>query len=203
MNSAEKWREWYSILFNVKADSPDIPSPYYDPALSSSRLPSTNIENPEEWREYWNKAKPAIERQVVLAVDEAFGGYFPQMRSNVMERLQELPRIIADQLPFPGLSSEETSTAADNIGLFTCLDSLDTEDYGEDSFDFYSLDNEIVPSNPSALEMAESSDSSDAYQAGDSSATSVGDDMTYQQFDYKPVLMPTSLDFSLPDNVYY
>jgi hypothetical protein len=27
MNSVEKWREWYSILFNVKADSPDIPSP--------------------------------------------------------------------------------------------------------------------------------------------------------------------------------
>ncbi|KAM0258141.1 hypothetical protein ACHAPA_011404 [Fusarium lateritium] len=203
MNSAEKWREWYSILFNVKADSPDIPSPYYDPALLSSRLPSTNLGNPEEWREYWNKAKPAIERQVVLAVEEAFGGCYPQLRSNVMEHLQELPRILADQVPFPGLSPEETSTAADNIGLFTCLDSLDTEDYGEDSFDFYSLDNEIVPSNPSALEMVESSDSSDAYQAGDSSATSVGDDMTYQQFDYKPVLMPTSLDFSLPGNGYY
>jgi hypothetical protein len=203
MNPVEKWREWYSILFNVKADSPDIPSPYYDPALLSTRLPSTNLENPEEWREYWNKAKPAIERQVVLAVDEAFGDYYPQLRSNVMERLQELPRIIADQLPFPGLSSEETSTAADNIGFFTCLDSLDTEDYGDDSFDFCSLDSGIVPNNPSALEMVESSDSSDAYQAGDSSATSIGDDMTYQQFDYKPVLMPTSLDFSLPDNGYY
>lgn len=119
-----------------------------------------------------------------------------------MERLQELPRIIADQLPFPGLSSEETSTAADNIGLFTCLDSLDTEDYGDDSFDFYSLDNGMVP-NPPALELLESSDSSDACQAGDSSATSVGDDMIYQQFDYKPVLMPTSIDFSLPGNGYY
>jgi hypothetical protein len=120
-----------------------------------------------------------------------------------MERLQELPRIIADQLPFPGLSSEETSTAADNIGLFTCLDSLDTDDYGDESFDFYNLDNEIVSNNPPALDMAESSDSSDTYQAGDSSATSVGDDMTYQEFDYKPVLMPTSLDFSLTGNGYY
>lgn len=27
MNPVEKWREWYCALFDVKPDSPDIPSP--------------------------------------------------------------------------------------------------------------------------------------------------------------------------------
>lgn len=27
MGPVEKWREWYSILFNLRPDSPEIPSP--------------------------------------------------------------------------------------------------------------------------------------------------------------------------------
>ncbi|KAF5671016.1 hypothetical protein FHETE_4272 [Fusarium heterosporum] len=204
ISPVEKWRVWYSILFNVRADSPEIPSPYYDPSLSSAKIPSIKLENPEEWREYLNKARPAIEQQVILAVDEAFGNRESQLKSDVMERLQELPRIIADQLQFPGLSSEETSTVADNLGLFTFdLDFLNQQEYEDGSFDFYTLNNGPVLDNPSALEIAESPDSSDAYQAGESSATSLGDDTTYQQFNYKPGMMAASLDFSLPGNGHY
>jgi hypothetical protein len=105
-----------------------------------------------------------------------------------MQRLQELPRIIAESLPFPGLDSEETSTAADTIGLFDCLDSL-----GPD-FDFSELDSGIGIQHQLPLEFTESSDSSDTFQAGDSSATSVGDDTTYQQFDFKSAMLTQNID---------
>jgi hypothetical protein len=134
-----------------------------------------------------------------MAVEDAFIDWEPQMKVFVMERLQELPRIIADKLPFPGLSPEETSTAADDFGLYSCLDSYSfaPEDLGEEPFDFQAIDD---GHNSATLDMTESTDSSDAYQASDSSATSLGDDAAYQQFDYKTVTMPTSIDFSLPIN---
>uniref|UniRef100_A0A0D2XAM2 C2H2-type domain-containing protein n=1 Tax=Fusarium oxysporum (strain Fo5176) TaxID=660025 RepID=A0A0D2XAM2_FUSOF len=190
MNPVEKWREWYCALFDVKPDSPDIPSP------------SVKVENPDEWRDYWIKAKPAIQHQVAMAVEDAFTDWEPQMKVTVMERLQELPRIIADKLPFPGLSPEETSTAADDFGLYSCLDyySFAPEDLGEQPFDFQAIDDGAMLNNSATLDMNESTDSSDAYQASDSSATSLGDDAAYQQVDYKAAVMPSSIDFSFPNN---
>ncbi|KAF6529986.1 hypothetical protein HZS61_001298 [Fusarium oxysporum f. sp. conglutinans] len=190
MNPVEKWREWYCALFDVKPDSPDIPSPYYDPSLLTTRAQAVKVENPEEWRDYWIKAKPAIQHQVAMAVEDAFNDWEPQMKVTVMERLQELPRIIADKLPFPGLSPEETSTAADDFGLYSCLDyySFAPEDLGEEPFDFQAIDDGAMLNNSATLDMNESTDSSDAYQASDSSATSLGDDAAYQQVDYKAAL---------------
>ncbi|KAF9772808.1 hypothetical protein IL306_009448 [Fusarium sp. DS 682] len=203
MSPTQKWKEWYCALFDVKPDSPDIPSPYYEPSLLAAKAPSIKVENPEEWRDYWNKTKPAIQQQVAMAVEDAFIDWEPQMKISVMERLQELPRIIADKLPFPGLSPEETSTAADDVGFFSYLDSFVSDDYGDEPFDFQALDNEAMMKNSATLDLIESSDSSDAYQTGDSSATSLGDDTAYQQFDYKAVMVPTSIDFSLQNNEYY
>ncbi|CZR33956.1 uncharacterized protein FPRO_01504 [Fusarium proliferatum ET1] len=202
MNPVEKWREWYCALFDVKPDSPDIPSPYYDPSLSTTRASAVKVENPEEWRDYWIKAKPAIEHQVAMVVEDAFNDWEPQMKVTVMERLQELPRIIADKLPFPGLSPEETSTAADDFGLYSCLDcySFAPEDLGGEPFDFQAIDDGAMLNNSETFDMNESTDSSDAYQASDSSATSLGDDAAYQQFDYKAAMMPNSIDLSLPSN---
>ncbi|KAF5532829.1 hypothetical protein FNAPI_12843 [Fusarium napiforme] len=202
MNPVEKWREWYCALFDVKPDSPDIPSPYYDPSLSTTRVTTVKVENPEELREYWIKAKPAIEHQVAMVVEDAFNDWEPQLKVTVMERLQELPRIIADQFPFPGLSPEETSTAADDFGLYSCLDyySFAPEELGEEPFDFQAIDDGAMLNNSATFEMNESTDSSDAYQASDSSATSLGDDAAYQQFDYKAAVMPNGIDISFPNN---
>ncbi|PNP83233.1 hypothetical protein FNYG_03555 [Fusarium nygamai] len=203
MNPVEKWREWYCALFDVKPDSPDIPSPYYDPSLSATRATAVKVENPEEWRDYWIKAKPAIQHQVAMVVEDAFNDWEPQMKVTVMERLQELPRIIADKLPFPGLSPEETSTAADDFGLYSCLDyySFAPEDLGEEPFDFQAIDDGVMLHNSATFDMNESADSSDTYQASDSSATSLGDDAAYQQFDYKAsTMMPNSIDLRLPNN---
>ncbi|KAF4449151.1 hypothetical protein F53441_7547 [Fusarium austroafricanum] len=199
MSPADKWREWYCVLFDVKTGSSEIPSPYYDPSSLASKAPCIKVENPEQWRDYWIRAKPAIQHQVAMVVENAFIDWEPRIKFSVMERLQELPRILANQLPpFPGLSSEETSTAADDLGFFSYLDSLVSEDYGDESFDFQALDDGAALNDSSALDMVESSDSSDAYQAGDSSATSVGDDTMYQQFDktYKMVY-PTILYLTL------
>jgi hypothetical protein len=137
-----------------------------------------------------------------MAVEDAFNDWEPQMKVTVMERLQELPRIIADKLPFPGLSPEETSTAADDFGLYSCLDyySFAPEDLGEEPFDFQAIDDGAMLNNSATLDMNESTDSSDAYQASDSSATSLGDDAAYQQVDYKAAVMPSSIDFSSPNN---
>ncbi|KAF4970737.1 hypothetical protein FSARC_2294 [Fusarium sarcochroum] len=198
----EKWKEMYCVLFDVKPGSPDIPSPYHDPSTSSTGGSPMKPENVQEWREYCNKAKPVIRRQVTMVVAKAFDDCEPQMKSNVLDRLQDLPRLIAERLPFPGLSSEETSTATDDLGFFSYLDSFGLDDYGEESFDFQGLDDAALFDSSNTLGIGESSDSSDAYQAGDSSATSVGDDTTYQQFEYKPGLIPTGIDFGIPDNRY-
>jgi hypothetical protein len=137
-----------------------------------------------------------------MLVEDAFNDWEPQMKVTVMERLQELPRIIADKLPFPGLSSEETSTAADDFGLYSCLDyySFTPEDLGEEPFDFQAIGDGAMLHYSAMFDMNESADSSDTYQASDSSATSLGDDATYQQLDYKVSMMPNSIDLSLPNN---
>ncbi|KAF5021373.1 hypothetical protein F66182_6562 [Fusarium sp. NRRL 66182] len=199
-NPVEKWKVWYCILFEVSPDSPDIPSPYHDPSISGTGNSSIKIEKVQEWRDYWTKAKPVIHRHVTMAVAKALDDFEPQVKSNILDRLQDLPRMIAERIPFSGLSSEETSTAADELGFLSCLDSFGPDDYGEDSFDFEGLDNPAIFNSSDTWAMAEPSDSSDADPAVDSSATSVEDDTTYQHFDYKSVLLPASIDFGPLDN---
>jgi hypothetical protein len=203
MLPATKWREWYSILFNVKPDSPEIPSPYYDSSRSGVKAPCIKLDEVEHWREYWDQAKPAVRHHVTKTVNEAFGDFVPQIKGEVMQRLQELPRIIAELLPFPGLNSEETSSATDTIGLFDCFNSFDPNSYNVEDFDFNVLPHEIGIENQLQLGFTESSDSSDTYVAGDSSGTSLGDDTAYQQFDFKPTMSTQNIDYNLPPSTQF
>ncbi|GKT98394.1 hypothetical protein FLAG1_00505 [Fusarium langsethiae] len=198
-----KWREWYSILFNIKPDSPEIPSPYYDSSRPGAKVPCMKLDDVEHWREYWDQAKPAVRHHVTKTVNEAFGDFEPQIKSEVMQRLQELPRIIAELLPFPGLNSEETSSATDTIGLFDCFSSLDPNVYNGEDFDFSVLDNGIHIQNQLQLGFTDSSDSSDTYLAGDSSGTSVGDGTAYQQVDFKPTMQTQNVDYNLFSTQFY
>ncbi|KAL6919777.1 hypothetical protein ACHAP8_008456 [Fusarium lateritium] len=203
MPPTTKWREWYSILFKVKPDSPEIPSPYYDSSRPGAKTPCIKLDEVEHWREYWDQAKPAVRHHVTKTVNEAFGDFVPQIKGEVMQRLQELPRIIAELLPFPGLNSEETSSATDTIGLFDCFNSFDPNVYDGENFDFSVLDNEIGIQNQLQLGFTESSDSSDTYLAGDSSGTSVGDDTAYQQFDFKPTMLIQNIDYNIPSSTQF
>ncbi|KAH7197304.1 uncharacterized protein B0J16DRAFT_366530 [Fusarium flagelliforme] len=204
LEATTKWKEWYGILFNVKPDSPDIPSPYYDNSVSGAKLQSTNPDEIERMRKHWVEAKPAVRQQIAKTVSEAFIDCAPQLKINVVESLQEaLPRILAGLLPYPGLDSEETSNAADTLGLFDLIDPFNSDLYEEEPFDFHDIDQGVVIQDPFPPEFSEFSDSSDTYQAGDSSATSVGDDASYQQFDTKFIAMPQNLDFSVPGNCFY
>ncbi|RGP63347.1 hypothetical protein FLONG3_9908 [Fusarium longipes] len=196
MAAVAKWREWYGILFNLSPDSPDIPSP--------SKVPCMKLDEVEHWRQYWDQAKPAVRHHVTKTVDEAFGEYEGQIKTTVMQSLQQLPRIIAELLPFPGLDSEETSTAANTIGLFDCIDSLGPDIYDSQPFDFGEIDNGNGFQTEFQLAFTDSSESSDTCQAGDSSATSVGDDATYQQqFDFKSAIMTQNTDYSVPNANFY
>ncbi|QPC66701.1 hypothetical protein HYE67_008932 [Fusarium culmorum] len=197
-----KWREWYGILFDVQPDSPEIPSPYHDSSRPGVKVP-IKIDEVEHWREYWYQAKPAVRHHVTKTVNEAFGDFVPQIKGEVMQRLQELPRIIAELLPFPGLNSEETSTATDTIGLFDYFNSFDPNVCNGDDFDFSVFDTGINIQNQLQLGFTESSDSSDTYLAGDSSGTSVGDDTAYQQFDFKPAMLTQNIDYNLPSTQFY
>ncbi|CZS76279.1 unnamed protein product [Fusarium graminearum] len=197
-----KWREWYGILFDVQPDSPEIPSPYHDSSRPGVKVP-IKIDEVEHWREYWYQAKPAVRHHVTKTVNEAFGDFVPQIKGEVMQRLQELPRIIAELLPFPGLNSEETSTVTDTIGLFDCFNSFDPNVCNGDDFDFSVFDTGIDIQNQLQLGFTESSDSSDTYLAGDSSGTSVGDDTAYQQFDFKPAMLTQNIDYNLPSTQFY
>jgi hypothetical protein len=161
------------------------------------------LDDVEHWREYWDQAKPAVRHHVTKTVDEAFGDFEPQIKSEVMQRLQELPRIIAELLPFPGLNSEETSSATDTIGLFDCFSSLDPNVYNGEEFDFSVLDNGICIQNQLQLGFTDSSDSSDTYLAGDSSGTSVGDGTAYQQVDFKPTMQTQNVDYNLFSTQFY
>lgn len=155
-------------------------------------------------RNHWVKAKPAVRQQIAKTVSEAFNDCAPQLKINVVESLQEeLPRILAGLLPYPGLDSEETSNAADTFGLFDLIDPFNSDLYEEEPFNFHDIDQGVVIQDPFPPESSEFSDSSDTYQAGDSSATSVGDDASYQQFDTKFMVMPQNLDFSVPGNCFY
>ncbi|KAJ4130997.1 hypothetical protein NW768_006537 [Fusarium equiseti] len=204
LEATTKWKEWYGILFNIKPDSPDIPSPYYDSSVSGDKLSSTNPDEIERVRNHWVKAKPAVRQQIAKTVSEAFNDCAPQLKINVVESLQEqLPRILAGLLPYPGLDSEETSNAADTLGLFDCLESFDSYLYEEEPFDFYEIDHGVDIQDPLPPEFSEYSDSSDTYHAGDSSATSVGDDASYQQYDIKSMAMPQNLDCNVPSKYFY
>ena len=175
----------------------------YDTSVSSAKFPSVNLDEVERMRKHWVKAKPAVRRQIAETVSNAFDNCAPQIKINVVERLQkELPRIMAGLLPYPDLDSEETSNAADTLGLFDCLDSFGSDIYDGEAFDFYEIDHGVGIQDPLPPEFSEFSDSSDTYQAGDSSATSVGDDASYQQFDTK-FMVPQNLDFNVPGNCFY
>ena len=177
----------------------------YDTSVSSAKFPSVNLDEVERMRKHWVKAKPAVRRQIAETVSNAFDNCAPQIKINVVERLQkELPRIMAGLLPYPDLDSEETSNAADTLDLFDCLESFDSDLYEGEVFDFYEIDHGVGIQDPFPPEFSEYSDSStDTYQAGDSSATSVGDDASYQQFDTKFMVMPQNLDFNVPGNCFY
>jgi len=155
-------------------------------------------------RNHWVKAKPAVRQQIAKTVSEAFNDCAPQLKINVVESLQEaLPRILAGLLPYPGLDSEETSNATDTLGLFDLIDPFNSDLYEEEPFNFYEIDHGVGIQDTLPPEFSEFSDSSDTYQAGDSSATSVGDDASYQQFDIKSMVLPQNLDYNLPGNCFY
>ncbi|QPC75456.1 hypothetical protein HYE68_006208 [Fusarium pseudograminearum] len=203
MLDATKWREWYGILFHVKPDSPEIPSPYYDSSRPGAKAPSIKLDHVEHLREYWVQVKPAVRQHIALAVNEALDDYEPRVKSEIVLRLQDLPRTIIELFPMPGLNPEETSTATDSIGLFDCFNSIDPNVYNEEAFDFSALDTGIDIQNQLQLGFTESSDSSDTYLAGDSSGTSVGDDTAYQQFDFKPAMLTQNIDYNLPSTQFY
>ncbi|KAM5355565.1 hypothetical protein ACJ41O_002211 [Fusarium nematophilum] len=199
----EKWREWYCILFNLKPDSPDIPSPYHDPSISWGGSSIMKPENIQQCREWLTQATPVIRHHVTLEVERALNDVEPKLRSDVLERLHDLPRRIADCLPFPGLSSEETSDMADTSGFFSFLDDLDADAYADDCFDFQSIDDPALLGVSDSFGLSESSDYSDPYQAGDSSATSLQDDTTYQDFDSKTAIAPESFHLSYSSHGFY
>ncbi|KAF4972376.1 hypothetical protein FZEAL_9605 [Fusarium zealandicum] len=201
----DKWREWYCILFDLASDSPNVPSPYYDNCLSKAGPSVINLEDISGYRDWWsNQAEPAIRQRVKQKVDKAFMNYAPHVKSDVSDMLQDLPRWIADIFPLPGLTSEETSNAVEASGdldfLESCDDSFDMDAMGDDYFGSSGAGYSDLLGPSDVFISSESSDCSDPYQAGDSSATSVQDDAVYQYCDSKAGLMQTSLDMNYPSN---
>ncbi|RSL62377.1 hypothetical protein CEP54_005797 [Fusarium duplospermum] len=192
----EKWKEWYGILFKMAPDDPNIPSPYHDASLATPRAPGINRDNIPEYREWWKQVEPVIRDHVTREVEKALIHYEPQVKDDVMERLQDLPRRLAGHIPIPGLSSEETSNMAGEASFLDFLDIGDEYIFG--GVDGTGLLNEEAPA---ALVPSDSSDCSDPYQAGTSSATSVEDD--YQTFDAKTALAPESFYLSYSANNLY
>ncbi|RSL94459.1 hypothetical protein CDV31_014314 [Fusarium ambrosium] len=192
----EKWREWYGILFNMSPDDPNIPSPYHDASLSTAKASTINRESIPEYREWWTKAKPVIRHRVTKEVEKALMHYEPQVKNDIIESLRDLPRCIADLFPLPGLTSEETSDMAEETGFLDFLDMGDDYIFGDvDGTGF-------LNDNSATFGSSESSDCSDPYQAGTSSATSVEDDV-YPSFDAKTGLAPESFHLSYSSNNLY
>ncbi|KAJ4169333.1 hypothetical protein NW754_016367 [Fusarium falciforme] len=192
----EKWKEWYGILFNMDPDDPSIPSPYHDASLSTAKASTINRESIPEYREWWTKAKPVIRHRVTKEVEKALMHYEPQVKHDIIESLRDLPRCIADLFPLPGLTSEETSDMAEETGFLDFLDMGDDYIFGDvDGTGF-------LNDNSATFGSSESSDCSDPYQAGTSSATSVEDDV-YQSFDAKTGLAPESFHLSYSANNLY
>lgn len=192
----EKWKEWYGILFNLAPDDPSIPSPYHDSSLSIAKASTINRDNITEYREWWNKVEPIIHDHVTRAVEKALMHYESQVKDDVMERLQDLPHQVASHIPLPGMTSEETSNMAGEAGF---LDFLDICDMGYEDMVGGVDGGTSFPNDASGIfEFSDSSDCSDPYQAGTSSATSVEDD--YQSFDAKTGMAPESFYLGYPAN---
>lgn len=140
-----------------------------------------------------------IRHRVTKEVEKALIHCEPQVKYDVLESLQDLPRLIVDLIPLPGLTPEETSS--DAAGEMDFLDFLDIgEDYIFGVGDVDGVGFLHDASGP--FGSSDSSDCSDPYQAGTSSATSVEDD-AYQSFDAKAVLAPESFHLNYPANNLY
>ncbi|KAF5003415.1 hypothetical protein FDECE_10044 [Fusarium decemcellulare] len=200
---SEKWKEWYCILFNLKSDSPDIPSPFYDPSLSRNTPATKTFENAQECRDWFTRAEPLIRQQVTLEVEKALDDYEPRLKRDVLERLQDLPDRIAELIPMPGRTAEETSNMTEGTAVFNFLEDLDVDAYGGGPFDFNTLNEPDQLGMPDTFILSESSDYSNPNHSGESSATSVEDDTAYQSFNSKAGLIPASLDLSYASNNFY
>ncbi|KAJ4326042.1 hypothetical protein N0V84_003262 [Fusarium piperis] len=183
----DKWREWYCILFNLEPNDPNIPSPFRTPTISREDIP--------EFHEWWTRAEPVICHRVTKEVEKALINCEPQVKNDVMEGLQDLPRVIADLFPLPGLTSQETSDMTGETGFFDFLNVGDEFIFG--AGDVYGADFLNDVSGP--FGSSDSSDCSDPYQAGTSSATSVEDDVD-QSFDAKAGLAPESFHLNYSAN---
>lgn len=184
----ERWKEWYRILFQLREDSTDIPSPFYESAGCYRNTPAVKPENVPMIREWFRtEAEPVIREQVRNEVRLALDAVQPDVALIVMERLRDLPRVIFESLKFPLMGSEDSSNAE--------LATQETND--SDLFNFFiddflqsdtidlsqGLEDSTFVAPPDSGNSSELSDSSGYFHTGGSSATSVQSDSA-EEIDY-------------------
>ncbi|KAF7562410.1 hypothetical protein G7046_g1714 [Stylonectria norvegica] len=184
--SAEKWKEWYCICFNLELDSPDIPSPYHDIlGVGRSSIKEGNFQNYADC--YRGKLIPLIHHEVEQEVEKAMFDVEDHIKSNVKDRIRDLPAILhrlIQSIPPPGGSLEADfpdMTAPEGFNPDNIF-----EDFKFDEADAFDFDSLRYP--PYILETAEtvesagssgSSNLSNSMFPAASSATSVDDDATH------------------------
>ncbi|CAM1504800.1 Fc.00g023910.m01.CDS01 [Cosmosporella sp. VM-42] len=191
--SAEKWKEWYCILFDKELDSTDIPSPYHDiPSGHRQRSNSSTEDNFQNFREYYReKITPMIQHTVEDEVEKAMLDVEDRVKSNVRDRMKGLPAMLhrlLQSIPPPGGDLEGDfidTTAPDNFNPDDLFAELNFEE--ADGFDFGDMS--VPQACPDSSDTSGSSSFSDSCRLNPGSDTSVDEENSYKAYDLKPAGM--------------